>query len=47
VTTIRRYEVVVAELAHDPFGKAISNKTVLKIAHNPSEVPPTASLLDE
>ena len=47
VTTIRRDEVVVAELAHDPFGKAISNKTVLKIAHNPSEVPPAASLLDE
>ncbi len=47
VTTIRRDEVVVAELGHDPFGKAISNKTVLKIAHNPSEVPQAASLLDE
>ena len=47
VTTIRRDEVVVAELAHDPFGKAISNKTVLKIAHNPSEAPQAPSLLDE
>jgi type IV pilus assembly protein PilP len=47
VTTIRRDEVVVAELAHDPFGKAISNKTILKIARNPSDAPQPASLLDE
>jgi len=47
VTTIRRDEVVVAELAHDPFGKAISNKPILKIARNPSDAPQPASLLDE
>lgn len=47
VTTIRRDEVVVAELGHDPFGKSITNKTILKIARNPSETPPAASLLDE
>lgn len=47
VTTIRRDEVVVAELGHDPFGKAISNKTILKIARNPNEAPQPASLLDE
>jgi type IV pilus assembly protein PilP len=47
VTTIRRDELVVAELGHDPFGKAISNKTILKIPHNPAEAPQQASLLDE
>lgn len=47
VSTVGRQEVVIAEVGHDPFGKAISNKTVLKIAHSPSENPQATSLLDE
>lgn len=47
VTTIRRDELLVVEVGHDPFGKATSNKTVLKIPRNPSDAPQATSLLDE
>lgn len=47
VTAIRRDEVLVVESSHDTFGKAVQNKTLLKIPRNPGEATKDASLLDE
>ena len=47
VTTIRRDELLVVETSHDSFGKAVTNKTLLKIPRNPADDTQATSLLDE
>jgi type IV pilus assembly protein PilP len=47
VTTIRRDQVVIAESTHDPFGKLVESRVVLRIEHPQNEAENPASLLNE
>jgi len=47
VTAIRRDQVVIAETTHDPFGKLVESRIVLRIAQNQNETVNPVSLLNE
>jgi type IV pilus assembly protein PilP len=47
VTAIRRDQVVIAETTHDPFGKLVESRIVLRIAQSQNEIANPVSLLNE
>jgi type IV pilus assembly protein PilP len=47
VTAIRRDQVVIAETTHDPFGKLVESRIVLRIAPSQAETVNPVSLLNE
>ncbi len=47
VTAIRRDQLVITEVGHDSFGRAVANKLILKIEHPEQTAIPVTSLLDE